>query len=133
MIAKLLVVDADRERAIERLRRSLDEVEITGIQTTIPFHRFVARHAGFRAGAISTDWVEDHWTPSVAEDRAAALDVAVVAAAYVAARSRRSSGSLADPSLDGRGEGRVSLRKDTDPVDGWARTGRERAIDRWPR
>ena len=33
-------------RAIARLARALDEVEVTGIQTTLPFHRFVARHAG---------------------------------------------------------------------------------------
>ena len=49
------------DAAIDRLRRALDETEIAGIQTTLPFHRFVARHAGFRAGDLSIDWVAERW------------------------------------------------------------------------
>ncbi|HZC32893.1 MAG TPA: biotin carboxylase N-terminal domain-containing protein, partial [Candidatus Bathyarchaeia archaeon] len=41
LIAKILVVDADRPAAIGRLVRALDETLITGIQTTLPFHRWV--------------------------------------------------------------------------------------------
>ena len=41
---------------------------VTGIQTTLPFHRFVARHDGFRAGDLSTDWVADEWSPIVEAD-----------------------------------------------------------------
>ncbi len=43
LIAKILVHAADRDAAIDRLARALDETEIAGIQTTLPFHRFVAR------------------------------------------------------------------------------------------
>ena len=50
LIAKLMVHAADRDAAIDRLRRALDEMEIGGIQTTLPFHRFVARDPSFRAG-----------------------------------------------------------------------------------
>ena len=50
LIAKLMVVAADRPAAIDRLRRALDEIEIGGIQTTLPFHRFVARDPAFRRG-----------------------------------------------------------------------------------
>ena len=50
LMAKILVHADDRDGAIDRLRRALDETEIAGLQTTLPFHRFVARHAGFRAG-----------------------------------------------------------------------------------
>ena len=56
-----MVHAADRPAAIDRLRRALDETEVAGIQTTLPFHRFVARHPGFRAGDLSTDWVAEHW------------------------------------------------------------------------
>ena len=62
LVAKIMV---HRRRtgaaAIDRLRRALDETEIGGIQTTLPFHRFVARDPAFRAGDLSTDWVEEHW------------------------------------------------------------------------
>ncbi|HEX5239430.1 MAG TPA: biotin carboxylase N-terminal domain-containing protein, partial [Candidatus Limnocylindrales bacterium] len=61
LIAKVMVHAADREAAIDRLRRALDEAEIGGIQTTLPFDRFVARHPGFRAARLSTDWVSEEW------------------------------------------------------------------------
>ncbi len=117
LLAKLLVVAADRGRAIDRLRRALDEVEVTGLQTTLPFHHFVARHPGFRDGELSTDWVAENWDPDA--DRARALAVAAHVAASVAA--------TAPPT-------EVSLRKDTREPDrgGWARSGRRGGVDRWP-
>ena len=50
LIAKVMVHAPDRDAAIDRLRRALDETEIGGVQTTLPFHRFVARSDAFRAG-----------------------------------------------------------------------------------
>ena len=57
LIAKLLVHGPDRDAAIDRLRRALDETEIGGVQTTLPFHRFVASSEAFRAADLSTGWV----------------------------------------------------------------------------
>jgi acetyl/propionyl-CoA carboxylase alpha subunit len=48
LIAKLMVHAPDRDAAIDALRRALDETEIGGVQTTLPFHRFVARSGSFR-------------------------------------------------------------------------------------
>jgi acetyl/propionyl-CoA carboxylase alpha subunit len=126
LVAKLMVVAEDRPRAIARLRRALDEVEVTGIQTTLPFHRVVAHDEAFGAGELSTDWVADHWDPTVARHRATAL----AAAAEVAARA-----FVAHPSATASD---LSLRKDTGlagdgPDDVWKRAGREDGIDRWPR
>ena len=61
LIAKVIVHAADRPAAIARLRRALDETEISGSQTTLPFHRFVAGCPAFVAGDLSTDFVEQHW------------------------------------------------------------------------
>jgi len=117
MIAKVLVVADDRGSAITRLARALDEVEVTGIQTTLPFLRFVAADPAFRSGAVSTDFVAERWNP--AASRAAALQTAgELAARHVAGRTG--------------GKGQVSLRKDT-PPGGWAAAGRRLAVDRWPR
>ena len=52
LLAKLLVVDADRARAIARLARALDELEVTGIQTTLPFHRWLLADPAFLAGDL---------------------------------------------------------------------------------
>jgi acetyl/propionyl-CoA carboxylase alpha subunit len=119
LIAKILVVDADRAAAIRRLGRALDEVEVTGIQTSLPFHRFVARHPGFAAAELSTDWVAVEWEPAMEADRAAALAVASRLAATVAA----AGASAAAPTDTATG-------RDGSP--GWLRAGREDDIDRWP-
>jgi len=119
LIAKVLVVAADRGAAIERLRRSLDEVTVGGIQTTLPFHRFVARHAGFAAGDLSIDWVAEHWDGEA--DRAHALAKALLAAG-LAARD----GVLEPPATALVPPGR-------EPADAWLREAREAGVDRWPR
>ena len=63
LLGKLLVVDADRERAIDRMADALDRLEVTGIQTTLPFDRWLMADPAFRAGDLSTDFVERHWLP----------------------------------------------------------------------
>lgn len=57
MIAKLIVWDHDRNQAISRAKRALDEFAITGIHTTIPFHLKVLEHPKFLSGDFSTDFV----------------------------------------------------------------------------
>ena len=91
LIAKLMVHGPDRDAAIDRLRRALDETEIGGVQTTLPFHRFVARSAAFRAADLSTGWVEANWDGEAArrDAVAAALLAAGLAAADEPARPRR--------------------------------------------
>jgi acetyl/propionyl-CoA carboxylase alpha subunit len=146
MFAKVLVVDADRGAAIDRLRRALDELEVTGVATTLPFHRFVARDPTFRAGEISTEWVPQHWQPAMAEDRRRALDAALLAAGLASVARRDGaggSGEVVPPAMVAPAVvGEVSLRKDGTgpagegwPAGGatWRRSGRARGVDRWPR
>ena len=47
LLAKLIVTGANREEALERSRRALDEFEIEGIATALPFHRAVVRDPAF--------------------------------------------------------------------------------------
>ncbi|NNE34066.1 MAG: acetyl-CoA carboxylase biotin carboxylase subunit [Rhodothermales bacterium] len=62
MISKLSASAEDRDRAIDRMTRALDEYQITGVRTTIPFCRFAINHAAFRSGKYSTQFVEEHFT-----------------------------------------------------------------------
>ncbi|MBZ0186743.1 MAG: hypothetical protein K8F91_10885 [Candidatus Obscuribacterales bacterium] len=62
LIAKLVAWGENRDEAIERMQRALDEYAITGIKTTIPFHQKVLAHEVFRQGLVSTDFVEKHMT-----------------------------------------------------------------------
>ncbi|HEY8525544.1 MAG TPA: acetyl-CoA carboxylase biotin carboxylase subunit [Acidimicrobiales bacterium] len=59
LIGKLIVWGADRETAINRAIRALDEFEITGVATTLPADLAILRHEDFRAGKHSTKWVEE--------------------------------------------------------------------------
>jgi acetyl/propionyl-CoA carboxylase alpha subunit len=131
MIAKILVVDASRDGAIDRLRRALDEVEVTGIQTTLPFHRFVARHDGFRAGGLAIDWVAREWEPVMCAAGARALDPAAAVAGAVA------EGGVGSPTGSAVGgaspTGPATRLRGAEASSGWRRAGRISAIDRWPR
>jgi acetyl-CoA/propionyl-CoA carboxylase biotin carboxyl carrier protein len=59
LIGKLIVWAPDRDRAIERMLRALDEFEIDGVRTTIPAHKVLLDHPDFRAVNHSTKWVEE--------------------------------------------------------------------------
>jgi acetyl-CoA carboxylase biotin carboxylase subunit len=58
LIGKLIVWGATREEAIKRMKRALRECAITGLPTTIGFHQKIMDNHHFRAGEISTNFVD---------------------------------------------------------------------------
>jgi acetyl-CoA/propionyl-CoA carboxylase biotin carboxyl carrier protein len=58
LIAKLICFGSDRDEAIARSIRALDEFELDGLRTTIPFHRMVLQSDWFSEGRFSTKTVE---------------------------------------------------------------------------
>jgi acetyl-CoA carboxylase biotin carboxylase subunit len=60
LVAKLIAWGKNREEAIRRMERALDEYVIEGISTTIPFHLKVLRNEAFRRGEVNTRFIEDH-------------------------------------------------------------------------
>lgn len=58
LIAKLIVWGNTREEALSVAKRALEEFNIEGIATTIPFHLAAIENDAFRAGTIHTDFVE---------------------------------------------------------------------------
>jgi acetyl-CoA carboxylase, biotin carboxylase subunit len=59
LIAKLIVWGSDREHAISRGKRSLEEFVIEGIKTTIPFHLKVLEDERFKSGKFDTGFLDD--------------------------------------------------------------------------
>ena len=59
LVAKLLVWGRDRDEALARGRRALEEFVIEGIDTTIPFHRRMLDDAGFRRGDYHTEYLSE--------------------------------------------------------------------------
>jgi acetyl-CoA carboxylase, biotin carboxylase subunit len=57
LVAKLIVWGWDRDDAIARGRRALEEFEIEGIPTTIPFHLRLLNDSGFGAGRYDTEYL----------------------------------------------------------------------------
>jgi acetyl-CoA/propionyl-CoA carboxylase biotin carboxyl carrier protein len=67
MIAKLIVWDRDREAATARMLRALDEFEIGGLTTLIPFHKALLRSEQWQRAETCRDLVEDpKWLKSLA-------------------------------------------------------------------
>ena len=58
----------DRKEAIDRMVRAIDEYKITGIETTLPFGKFVMQHEAFVSGKFDTHFVEKYFTPEVLEE-----------------------------------------------------------------
>lgn len=61
MIAKLIVHSEDRESCIERMKRAIDDYVIIGIETTLPFGKFVMNHPDFLSGEFNTHFVERNY------------------------------------------------------------------------
>ncbi len=65
MIAKLITYGANREEAIGRMIRAIDDYTISGVATTLGFCRFVMTHKAFTSGNFDTHFVEKYFTPAV--------------------------------------------------------------------
>jgi acetyl-CoA carboxylase, biotin carboxylase subunit len=59
LLAKLIVHAADREAAIRRGARALDEFAISGLETTLPLHLAVLEDEEFRRGGVSTSFLAE--------------------------------------------------------------------------
>jgi acetyl-CoA/propionyl-CoA carboxylase, biotin carboxylase, biotin carboxyl carrier protein len=70
LLAKLIVTGSDREDALERSRRALDEFEVAGLPTVLPFHRAIVRDPAFapEGGApfsVYTRWIETEFANGI--------------------------------------------------------------------
>ncbi len=59
MVGKLIVWGADREEALARARRALEEYRLEGIKTTIPLHLRLLDDEAFRSGEYHTGYLEE--------------------------------------------------------------------------
>ncbi len=102
LLAKLITWGADRDQAIRRMRRALDELLLLGVKTTIPFHRWLLDHPEFRTGRFDTGFLEREWRPGVDDDAALTEHAALIAAlaAHAQARSAVLSVASAQPPVE---------------------------------
>ena len=82
LLSKLVAWGSDRQEAVQRIRRALQEYKIVGIKTNLPFLRKILEHKAFIKGEIDTHFINRHITAGTMEEVPAALrEVAVIAAA----------------------------------------------------
>ncbi|ANY07532.1 acetyl/propionyl/methylcrotonyl-CoA carboxylase subunit alpha [Pseudonocardia sp. HH130630-07] len=70
LLAKLIVSGADRQQALQRARRALEEFRVEGMATVLDFHRLVVTDPAFTATtgeafAVHTRWIETEWDNTV--------------------------------------------------------------------
>ncbi len=91
MISKLVVWGEDRRAALGRMRRALDEYQVRGIETNLPFHRLALRHPQLIAGEFDTGFIGREAAALTPRAEGPALEAAMIAAALEVATRGRSA------------------------------------------
>jgi len=69
MLAKVIVTGTDRQNALERSRRALDEMVVDGMATVLPFHRVIVRDPAFVGDddgfSVHTRWIETEFDNTI--------------------------------------------------------------------
>ena len=123
MLGKLIVWAEDRERAIERLRRALDEMRIDGIKTTLPLFRELVDDEDFRSGTLDIGMLdrklESGELGGVSEETQLEQDLPLLAVAVELLAGGASRGAVAEQSAKS-----TSARHRAS----WARAARREAV-----
>lgn len=91
MIAKLITYGKNREEAIQRMIRAIEEYEITGIETTLAFGKFVMQHEAFKTGHFDTHFVNKYFKPESlsSQNEDEALIAAIIGAKLLSLANER--------------------------------------------
>ena len=69
MIAKLIVTGSTRAEALQRSRRALEEMQVHGLPTVLPFHRAIVNDPAFTGESgkfgVYTRWIETEWNNTI--------------------------------------------------------------------
>ncbi len=81
MIAKLIVHGKDRNDAIAKMTKAIDEYYITGVKTTLPFCSWAINHQAFVSGDFDTHFVKNYYTPELLQQNDESLETLAAALA----------------------------------------------------
>ncbi|MEW7290652.1 acetyl-CoA carboxylase biotin carboxylase subunit [Aquimarina sp. 2304DJ70-9] len=62
MLSKLITYGKTREEAIQLMIKAIGEYYVEGVQTTLPFGKFVCEHEAFRSGKFDTHFVKKYYS-----------------------------------------------------------------------
>ena len=69
MLSKLITYGQTRAEAIELMIKAIDNYHVKGVETTLPFGRFVCEHEAFRSGNFDTHFVKKYYSPSLLQEQ----------------------------------------------------------------
>ena len=79
MIAKLITYGKTRDEAIQLMNEAIAQYKIEGIQTTLPFGKFVCEHEAFTSGNFDTHFVKNYYSPDqIREQQAKEREIAAL-------------------------------------------------------
>jgi acetyl-CoA carboxylase, biotin carboxylase subunit len=81
MIAKLVVYAENRQAAMDKMKRAIDDYHISGIENTLQFGKFVMNHEAFVSGKFDTHFVAKYYKPEYL-DQALSADEKAIAALF---------------------------------------------------
>ena len=65
MLSKLITYGKNRDEAIQMMLQAIEDYHIEGVQTTLPFGKFVFEHEAFRTGNFDTHFVKNYYSPEI--------------------------------------------------------------------
>jgi len=71
MLSKLITYGKTRIEAIQLMIKAIDDYVVEGVQTTLPFGRFVCEHEAFRSGDFDTHFIKNYYSPEALKDQIA--------------------------------------------------------------
>ena len=71
MLAKLITYGETREEAIQIMIKAIEDYHVEGVQTTLPFGKFVFEHEAFRSGKFDTHFVKNYYSAAMLKNQIA--------------------------------------------------------------
>jgi acetyl-CoA carboxylase biotin carboxylase subunit len=98
MISKLVAWGANRDQAIDRMRRALGEFLIAGdLRTNLDFHRWVMTHPRFLKGEFDTYFIDHEYRPNENGAAPRGAELAAIFLAAIAAQTNTNHRNGAGP------------------------------------
>lgn len=68
MLSKLVTYGKTRDEAIQLMIKAIKDYHVVGVETTLPFGKFVCEHESFTSGKFNTHFVKDYYSPEALEE-----------------------------------------------------------------
>jgi acetyl/propionyl-CoA carboxylase alpha subunit len=83
---------------MDRMKRAIEEYQITGVATTLPFGTYVMNHPAFRSGQFDTNFIKHHYRPEDVLPKGNDQELAAILSATELEKNQTSKNNANSPS-----------------------------------